>query len=521
MLRDAIIYTAVLLFQTAWMQTAMAENSFVRMKNAALSKVSAAQQRIAAPVNTAKKTGPATEIRDKWGVFIGVGQFEDPSIAPLKFAFKNTTCLTDVFKNVGIGRFAPDHVIAIANQAARKDSIEQTLTDQWLCKKALPEDLVVIYICTRFVRGEAGRGVMLLASDTRLENAAQDGIPLSGLLSNVKRRLQSKRVIAFLDLSPAVKENDPSASKDGGLNIEAIAKNSCVTILSATRGMQQSQSSSVAPVSSFAQYIVEGMTSGMGTLPLAAVAGYVVESVNRDAASVHGKEQTPLFVAASDSPGITDVPLGVRLKSSIAEKSVQIGHPIDQLTMQRPDIISGTPGRQSRSRTLIAAKLPGNDLDIAQATKAQPETSVEKAPAGAKPQAAANTPPAKTPAKAAAKEASDDDDNDDTPPQNVDMGPYIKEMKRLIQSKWTPPKGMQEKHVVSVFTIRRNGTIEDPTIVESSGTESVDESAMAALKAASPLPKLPAGSPQFIQIRYKFDWNVKPSAGSGNPSASP
>ena len=316
MLRGAIFYTLVLLLQPVCLQPAQAENPIVRMKNAAMSKVNAAQQRITAPVTSAKKTGAATEIRDKWGVFIGVGQFEDPSIAPLKFAFKNTTALTDVFKNVGIGRFAPDHVIAIANAAAKKDSIEQTLTDEWLCKKALPEDLVVIYICTRFVRGEAGKGVMLLANDTRLENSAQDGIPLSTLLSNVKRRLQSKRVIAFLDLSPAVQENDPSGTQDGGLNIEAIAKNSGVTILSATRGMQQSQNSSVGPISSFTQYIVEGMTTGMGTLPLVAVAGHVVESVNRDAANVHGKEQTPLFVAASDSPNIADVPLGCLLYTS-------------------------------------------------------------------------------------------------------------------------------------------------------------------------------------------------------------
>ncbi len=510
MLRGAIIYSVlVCLLHPACLHPANAENPIVRMKNAAMSKVSAAQQRITAPVtNSSKKVGAATEIRDKWAVVIGVGQFEDPEITPLKFAFKNTTALIDVFKNVGVGRFAPDHVVAIANKAATKESIEQTLTDDWLCKKALPEDLVVIYICTRFVRGEAGKGVMLLANDTKLESAAQDGIPLSSMLSNIKRRLQSKRVIAFLDLSPAVRSTDAS-STDGGLNIEAIAKNSGVTVLSATKGMQQSQNSAVGPVSSFAQYVVEGMTSGMGTLPLAAVAGYVVDSVSRDATNVHGKEQTPQFVAALDSPDINDVPLGVRLKSSIPEKSVHIGHPVDQLTMARPDIMTGAPGRMNRSRTLIASKLPPADLSAAQAAGAKPQ---EAKPAEAKPAATKTA----APAKAAPKEASEDDDNDDTPPQNVDMGPYIKEMKRLIQSKWAAPKGMQEKHVVTVFTIRRNGTIEDPTIVESSGTESVDESALAALKAASPLPKLPAGSPQFIQIRYQFDWKVKQSTGSSN-----
>ncbi len=210
------------------------------------------------------------------------------------------------------------------------------------------------------------------------------------------------------------------------------------------------------------------------------------------------------------------MPLGVRLKSSIPEKSVHIGHPVDQLSMARPDIMTGAPGRMNRSRTLIASRLPAADLSAAPATGAKPAETKPAEPKAAgvvKPAPATKT---AAPAKASPKEASEDDDNDDTPPQNVDMGPYIKEMKRLIQSKWTAPKGMQEKHVVTVFTIRRNGTIEDPTVVESSGTEAVDESALAALKASSPLPKLPAGSPQFIQIRYQFDWKVKQSTGSGN-----
>ena len=509
MLSGAIRLCAFLcIMATACLPPAVAENPFMHVKNAAISKVSAAQQKITAPVaNSMKKTGAAVEIRDKWCVLIGVGQFQDATVPPLKFAFKNAQVLAEVFKNVGIGRFAPDHVIAIANRAATKDAIEHTLTDEWLCKKALPEDLVIIYICTRFARGEAGKGVVLLANDTNLASAGQDGIPLSSLLSDVKRRLQSKRVVAFLDLSPAVPSTNPSA--EGGLNIDKIAANSGVTILSATRGLQESQISAAAPISCFTRYLVDAMGAGMGTLPLAAVAGHVVDGVNQDAVTAQGKTQTPLFVAAADSPDITEVPLGVRLKSSIPEKSVHIGHPMDQLSMQRPDIKVGTPGRMRRPTTLIAANLPGNDLYIAQA--ATEATRAAKPAAKAAPAKA----PQATPAQPASKQASDEDDeNDDTPPQNVDMGPYMKEMKKQIQSKWTPPKGMEEKRVVSVFSIRRNGTIEDPTIVESSGTEAVDESALAAIKAASPLPKLPPGSPQFIQIKYKFDWKVTPSTGS-------
>ncbi|MBA3855715.1 MAG: hypothetical protein C0507_02285 [Cyanobacteria bacterium PR.3.49] len=506
MVRGAILLSAVIcLVQPGWMPSAQAENPLTRMKNAAMQKVSAAQHRITAPVTNAnrKNAGAAKEIRDKWAVFIGVSQFQDHAVTPLKFAFKNTTALIDVFKNVGVGRFAPDHVLAIANSAASKDAIEKTLTDEWLCKKALPEDLVVIYICTRYVASNGAEDALLFANDTRLENAQADGIPLSELLANVKRRLQSKRVLALLDLSPV-----PSGETgNAGLDIEKIAHKSGISILSATAGAQQSQNSAVGPLSAFTQYVIEGMNSSMGTLPLAAIAEHVVESVSKDARNIHNKEQTPLFIAAADSPDITEVPLGVRLKSSTPEKTVAIGHPVDQLGMHRPDIIAGSPGRMARSRTLIAsANIPGADLTVAQG--AAPATKPAKTVVDTKP-ASAGAPAAKQPAKPA-KEADEDEDEGD--PQNVDMGPYVKEMKQLIQSKWTPPKGMQEKRVVTVFTIMRNGTIEQPTVVESSGTESVDESAIAALKASSPLPKLPKGSPQFIQIRYKFDWKVKPSS---------
>lgn len=511
MLKGAITLSAIYcLLHPSCNAPAMAENPLVRMKNAAMSKVGNS--------SIGKKAGAAIEIRDKWGVFIGIGRYQDPVIKPLPFAFKNTGALTETFKNVGVGRFAPDHVIAVANAAATKESIENILTDEWLCKKALPEDLVVIYICTRFVRGESGRGIMLLANDTKLETAGIEGIPLSSLLSNVKRRLQSKRIIAFLDLSPAVAGPAGSNPSEGGLNIEKIAANSGVTILSATKGMQQSQQSSTGPLSSFTQYLIDGLAADAGTLPLSTVAAHITESVNREAANVQGKEQTPIFFTASDSPDIAEVPLGVRLKSSSPPKTVQIGHSLDQLAIQRPDIKFGSPGRvsNSKSRTLIATNLPARDLAIAQGSQA---TATDAHPAAAaKPAPSSKTSPAKAAAsKPATREAAEeDDDNDDSPPQNVDMGPYMKEMKQHVQSKWTPPKGMNEKHVVAVFTIKRNGTILDPTIVESSGDKAVDASALAALSAASPLPKLPPGSPHYIQIKYKFDWKVKTGAGTAN-----
>ena len=101
-----------------------------------------------------------------------------------------------------------------------------------------------------------------------------------------------------------------------------------------------------------------------------------------------------------------------------------------------------------------------------------------------------------------------DDDDADEKAANVDFGPYMAKMKRDIQSKWKPPKGFTQRSIAAVFSIMRDGQIVDPRIVDSSGIEDVDNSALEALKVASPLDPLPQGAPKSVQIRYQFDWKV-------------
>lgn len=104
-----------------------------------------------------------------------------------------------------------------------------------------------------------------------------------------------------------------------------------------------------------------------------------------------------------------------------------------------------------------------------------------------------------------ANSLSDDEDDD---VQDVDFGPYMTQMKKAIQAKWISPKLTKGKNAVAVFSIQRDGSITDAELAESSGNSEVDASAMAALKAASPLAPLPKGSPKHVQIRYKFEWKV-------------
>jgi len=100
------------------------------------------------------------------------------------------------------------------------------------------------------------------------------------------------------------------------------------------------------------------------------------------------------------------------------------------------------------------------------------------------------------------------DDNDNGQCSQSDLYQYVEKIKKDIRDKWQPVKGFADRHVTVVFTVRQNGVIEDAKIIEGSGSQEVDKSALDALKAASPLSPLPKGAPEFIQIRYVFTWQV-------------
>ncbi|MBI4532922.1 MAG: TonB C-terminal domain-containing protein, partial [Candidatus Melainabacteria bacterium] len=105
-------------------------------------------------------------------------------------------------------------------------------------------------------------------------------------------------------------------------------------------------------------------------------------------------------------------------------------------------------------------------------------------------------------------ESDPDDEEEEEPRAAIDFGLYMTQMKQTIQKHWQPPKGFENRRVVATFTILRDGTITNAELVDPSGIEAVDKSALNALRVASPLDPLPLGAPKSVQIRYQFDWHV-------------
>ncbi len=435
-MKKPLLLAAVFLSQLALMPHAQAVSPTPpKAVKPGQSPVPAKPSKATKPTNLNNLTKlPQPAMRDKWAVLIGVGRYYDSEIGILKYASSNVLKVAKVFVDPDVGRFASNHVLVVTQDKANKASINQAVCEDWLYKKAQPNDLIVFYICMRGAPSESLDDWLLLGPDSTLANKGQTAISLAGMLGDLRKRTQSKNVVCLLDTQMA-----GSNAKDGqgfGQILKKIAENSQTTILTADENLLHSQNSPNGASSSFVEYLTEGMKAGGGTLSLDTVAGFINQSMVKDGLT---QPQKPALLVTTANADVAKLPLGIFIKNGLVQDS------------------SG---------------------------KVQQALTEEQ------------------------KSLQEDDDQDQDGPE-VDFGPYMKAMKKAIQAKWVSPKGFDQKKVVTAFSIQRDGRITEAELVESSGSADIDKTAMQALKDASPLAPLPKGSPKHVQIRYKFDYQVK------------
>ncbi len=89
-----------------------------------------------------------------------------------------------------------------------------------------------------------------------------------------------------------------------------------------------------------------------------------------------------------------------------------------------------------------------------------------------------------------------------------DFDVYVADVRRRVRRAWIPPKDETASAVIIVFTTHQDGHIDHPSIIQSSGSELVDSSAVKGILDASPFECLPLGSPKSIVIKLKLDPRV-------------
>jgi TonB family protein len=415
---------------------------------------------LTSPTNVSAAAGSASPpVREKWALIIGIGQFEDSAIKPLPYGVKSARELTSIFNDPAAGHFTPGHIHLLVNDVATRYGIEHGSTDGWLFRKALPNDLIVVYIATRMVE-TSNHSRYLCAADSIASDIENTGVSLEPFLKNLRERTQSHRIVCILDTTLQTKTGastnlDFSRVADSE-SLSQLAERTGVSLFCASESDSGAQSTIAASVtdSPLIHFLCESIQSTQGSATLHSSSLYVNKNLEEE--SKKGGKALPrtAMYLAPDNDLLAAIPLGLSIKNTSALEQLHFGHPVDSLALDRPDL----------DRMLNSHK-PGNtqEIDIGQSFS------------------------------------------------QIDFDAYLNRMKQSIQTKWQPPTGFEDRSVATMFTIAKDGTIADASVVASSGNDDVDSSALAALKAASPLEPLPPGSGQSLRIKYKFNWHIRPS----------
>lgn len=100
--------------------------------------------------------------------------------------------------------------------------------------------------------------------------------------------------------------------------------------------------------------------------------------------------------------------------------------------------------------------------------------------------------------------------------QGVDFDPYLRRIVEVVRRNWYAvmpevARMGRKGRVVIIFNINQNGTVPGLKLVGQSGTESLDQAALAAISASNPFPPLPS---EFhgpsITLQFGFFYNMTP-----------
>lgn len=180
-------------------------------------------------------------IRDKWAVVIGIDKFKDKRIPSLQYASKDARDFAAYL--IKEGNFAADHVLLLTNEEATENAIQRAVGDDWLPRRVLEDDVVLVFASTHGSPKEmdvAGEN-FLVAYDTDVDNLFSSAIELQDLATTIRRRTACDRVIVMLDAcnSGAAEAGGKGFSRSQNFDVGSIAGEGTI-VISSSRANEKS-----------------------------------------------------------------------------------------------------------------------------------------------------------------------------------------------------------------------------------------------------------------------------------------
>ena len=245
----------------------------------------------------AQSAGDDRPVADKWALVIGIDRFQDKRIPTLRYSAKDARDFADFL--VKKGNFAADHILTLINEQATYQNIEEALGDTWLPRRALSDDLVLIYVSSHGSPREmdVGKDNWLIAHNTNIDKFYSTGIELTSLAATVKKRTGCERVVVILDAC-----NSGAAQTGGGKGLIRPANfdiNSIIgdgeVVISSSDCNQRSWESKRYQNGVFTRKLIETLSGGGANRPLNEAFEELKSSVEQEVRFDRKATQTPIF----------------------------------------------------------------------------------------------------------------------------------------------------------------------------------------------------------------------------------
>jgi hypothetical protein len=134
-----------------------------------------------------------------WAVVIGVSNYEDTRIAPLRYASRDSLTFYEWLVSPTGGKYAPQNVKLLINQDASFNGIRNALF-VWL-KQALKEDTVIIYFAGHGSpeSPDSPNNLFLLPYNAHYDNIATTGFPMWDIETALKRFIKARKIVVIAD----------------------------------------------------------------------------------------------------------------------------------------------------------------------------------------------------------------------------------------------------------------------------------------------------------------------------------
>ena len=268
-----------------------------------------------APGANSTPSGPPGQ---RWALIVGIGNFTDQNIEPLKYTANDAQIFMDALLDPKIGGFKADHVHSLLNDQATTRNIKMQLN--WLARSAGPDDVVVVYVATHGSSRDLDTvGVnYIITHDTEIgekidpDSLYATALPMVEISNAIATRVKASRAAIFLDTcysgNAAVQEKQIAPGiKNASLSPEAIAhitQGSGRMVFAAAGTDQESLESDTLKHGFFTYYLVQALQQQGGAEPLSRIFDYTEQHVSQTVATQfkqYNVQQTPVMGRSADS----------------------------------------------------------------------------------------------------------------------------------------------------------------------------------------------------------------------------